>query len=510
MLDVLFINPGNAFGIYQDLSKHYTCIEPPTWALLLAESCRASNYNVAILDVNAESLTDEESLERIKKANPRLICFVVYGQNVNAGTVGMSGAVRLSSLIKSSGIDTPIAYIGSYVQALPKKSLEDEKSIDIVFTNEGVIALKNLLKLSDLRNHSDLMKVNGIAFRVDILGIIINPPEKVVTDLDKELPGYAWDLLPFKGKPLDLYRAPMWHAEYDESKRSPYAAIQTSLGCPFGCEFCIINIINRDDNEEIGVAGNYSKIRYWSTDFIIKEFDKLAALGVKTIKITDELFLFNKKHYVPLCEKLKERGYGKDFLLWAYSRVDTVAHPENLKLVREAGIRWLALGIESGSRSVRLEVSKGKFQDINIKQVVDQIHNAGIEVMANFIFGLPGDTIESMQSTLDLSKELCTSGWNGYPAINLPGSQIYYNAIKKGIELPETYTGYSFHSYDTLCNKTESLTAAQVLKFRDDAYTEYHNYPPFLERIKKLYGKEQADNIIKMAQIKLKRKLLGD
>ena len=78
--------------------------------------------------------------------------------------------------------------------------------------------------------------------------------------MDKDLPGYAWDLLPYKSKPLDLYRAPMWHAEYDFEKRTPYASLQTSLGCQFGCNFCMINILNRDDNEEVGVASNYSGI----------------------------------------------------------------------------------------------------------------------------------------------------------------------------------------------------------------------------------------------------------
>ena len=54
--------------------------------------------------------------------------------------------------------------------------------------------------------------------------------------MDEDLPGYAWDLLPYKEKPLDLYRSPMWHAEYNFNQRSPYAAIQTSLGCQFKCD----------------------------------------------------------------------------------------------------------------------------------------------------------------------------------------------------------------------------------------------------------------------------------
>ena len=54
---------------------------------LLAESCRSVGYKVGICDANAEQLTASDVLERVRKLNPRLICFVVYGQNVNAGTV---------------------------------------------------------------------------------------------------------------------------------------------------------------------------------------------------------------------------------------------------------------------------------------------------------------------------------------------------------------------------------------------------------------------------------------
>jgi anaerobic magnesium-protoporphyrin IX monomethyl ester cyclase len=195
----------------------------------------------------------------------------------------------------------------------------------------------------------------------------------------------------------------MWHAEYDENKRSPYAALQTSLGCRFGCNFCMINIINRDDNNEIGVASDYSQMRWWSTDFIIKEFDKLINMGVRTIRIVDEMFMLNPKYYIPLCEKLAKRNTDDSLRMWAYSRVDTIKRLETLKLVRKAGIKWLCLGIESSSREVRLEVSKGKFEDVDIKEVVKNVHDADIDIMANYIFGLPGDDMKKMKETLDLS-----------------------------------------------------------------------------------------------------------
>jgi radical SAM superfamily enzyme YgiQ (UPF0313 family) len=506
--DVLFISPGNATGIYQELSSKYSSIEPPTWALLLAQSCRSIGFNVSLIDVNVEELENQQVLERINEIKPRLICFVVYGQNVNAGTVNMAGATYLSNFLKKENVTIPICYIGSYIQALPKKCLQDEPSIDFGFTNEGVYSLRNVLSLPEI-NEENLENIKGIVYRKNG-EIKMTFPEKVVPSerMDIDLPGYAWDLLPYKETPLDLYRAPMWHAEYDENKRSPYAAIQTSLGCQFGCDFCMINILNRNDNEEIGVAGNYSSMRFWSPEFIIKEFDKLVKLGVHTIKITDEMFLLNRKYYVPLCEMLKERGYGEFLRMWAYSRVDTVRRPDLLKLVREAGIKWLALGIESGDKTVRLEVSKGKFEDVDIQKVIEQVHEADIEVMANYIFGLPGDTMDSMKKTLDLSKQLCTFGWNAYATMALPGSKLYKDAVDKGIQLPDTYEGYSFHGYNTLPLPTESLSASKILKFRDDAYYEYHTNDKFLEKIKNKFGDIAVDNIREMVKIKLKRKIL--
>ena len=111
---------------------------------------------VAILDVLAEKLEIREVVERIEKLKPRLICFTVYGENVNSGTTQMSGAVKLADAVKESGLNIPIAFVGSYVQALPYKVLNDEKSIDFVFTNEGVYALWSVLKLDNLHDKNKL------------------------------------------------------------------------------------------------------------------------------------------------------------------------------------------------------------------------------------------------------------------------------------------------------------------------------------------------------------------
>tara|TARA_A100001015_G_scaffold321242_1_gene450978 strand:- start:5717 stop:7258 length:1542 start_codon:yes stop_codon:yes gene_type:complete len=511
MIDILFITPNSAEKVYQGLSKKLSAIETPTWSLLLAESCRSKGGNVAILDCLAENLSLKEAYSRILEIDPKLICFVVYGQNVNAGTTNMIGAVELSSYLKEKKIIPPIAYIGSYVQALPKKSLIDEKSIDFVFINEGVYSLHEILKIEKY-NDINLKKVPGIFFRKKNNEIEFTGPVNVVPTekMDDDLPGYAWDLLPFKNKPLDLYRSPLWHAEYKNEFRSPYAAIQTSLGCQFKCNFCMINILNKNDDQEVGVASEYNGMRFWSTEFIIKEFDKLISMGVKTIKITDEMFLLNPKYYVPLCDKLTERNKDDDLKLWAYSRIDTVKRPEILSKVRSAGIKWLCLGIESGSKSIRLEVSKGKFEDVDVEKVVKQIEDSDIQVLANYIYGLPGDTTESIENTFNLSLKLNTLGWNTYAAMALPGSQLYKEALEKNIDLPKKYEEFSFHSYDTKPLPTETLKASEILRLRDDHFHKYFSNEKFQDKIKKKFGQNAVDNINGMLKVKLRRKLIEE
>ena len=99
-IDVCFLVASSSKKSYQSLAKTYSAIEPPTWALLLAQSCRSIDFKVAIVDANAENLSNKDVLKKINELNPRIVCLVVYGQNVNAGTANMSGAVDITNYLK--------------------------------------------------------------------------------------------------------------------------------------------------------------------------------------------------------------------------------------------------------------------------------------------------------------------------------------------------------------------------------------------------------------------------
>ncbi len=494
-LDILFIHPNASRKIYQDLSKDFSAIEPPIWAGMLAAHCLQHGFSAEILDCEALHLDDSQAASKIREANPRVACLVIYGQQPSASSQNMAGAVSLAEEVKNNSPDIKIVFVGGHVSALSLAVMQAHGCVDMVCQNEGVYTLSNLLK-TNLKDKLD--KVDGLGYR-DNGQIILNKPSSIVAkeDLPNELPGIAWDKLPMK-----QYRTALWHAFSNDCQRQPFAALYTSLGCPMKCSFCMINIINRQENE---YSDGSAIFRYWDPEFIIQEFDKLAKMGIKNIKIADELFVLNTNHFIKVCQLIIDRGY--DFNIWCYSRIDTVKE-EHLETLKKAGVNFLALGIESGNIRVRKDVIKGRFEEVDIRDIVKQIRAHDINVAANYIFGLPEDDEQSMQQTLDLALEMNTEMANFYSAMAYPGSPLHGAAKDKGWKLPETYSGYSQHSYDTQPLPTKYLTAEQVLAFRDEAWMKYHTNPKYLNLLKEKFGQIAYDETLRSTKIKLKRRIL--
>ena len=494
-LDILFIHPNASQKIYQDLSKDFSAIEPPIWAGMLAAHCQKKGFHAEILDCGAWHLDEAQSVARIKEVNPKVSCFVVYGQQPSASSQNMDGAVLLAEALKAEFPQTKILFVGGHVAALSREVLENHSCIDMVCQNEGVYTISGLLR-TNLRDKLD--QVNGLGYR-DNGTIVLNKPSPIVSkqDLPEEMPGVAWDKLP-----MERYRTSLWHSYSNNCERQPFAALYTSLGCPMRCSFCMINIINRQENE---YSDGSAVFRYWDPNFIIRDFDHFAKLGIKNVKIADELFVLNPTHFIKLCELIIERGYK--FNIWCYSRVDTVKE-QYLETLKKAGVNWLALGIESGNTRVRKDVTKGRFEDVDIRSVVQKIRGHDINVIANYIFGLPEDDLTTMQTTLDLALEMNTEEANFYSAMAYPGSPLHGEAKKKGWKLPDRYAGFSQHSYYAQPLPTKYVTAEQVLEFRDKAWMKYHTSPAFLALLKKRFGQTAVDETLRSTQIKLKRKIL--
>jgi anaerobic magnesium-protoporphyrin IX monomethyl ester cyclase len=483
---VTFVIPSSAAQAYQALANKYSAIEPPTWALLLANAVRVEGHTPYILDFDAEPTGVEEAAEKI------------------AGTTMMIGASKLAKQLKASHPSIKIVFIGSHASALPYDVI-GLPYVDFVFINEGVYGLLDLLQTNYV---DELHKVRGVLYKKHGFAATGTPGEIVQTkDMDRVMPGYAWDLLPKNTNLLDKYRAHYWHSNFLDEGRTPFAAISTSLGCSFGCNFCMINIVNRTSYQKGTVSSDTRGMRFWSPELMLKEFEYLWENGVRTVRLTDEMFFLNKKYYVPILQGLVDRGMKFNF--WAYARVDSV-RKDQLELFKKAGVNWLALGIEAGNPQVRLEIDKGRFKQVDIHEVVQDIKDADINVLGNYMFGFPEDTQETMQETLDLALELNCEHANFYAAMALPGSPLYMEAVNNKWELPQTFDEFAFLSYDCKPLRTKNLTGAEVLKFRDEAWHKYFSHEPFLNLVENKFGLQSRHNIEEMSKIRLKRKILGD
>ena len=488
-LDLLLINPNGQDRIYAELGHELTAVEPPLWCRLIAGYARDRGRAVAIIDAEAENLRPETVAARAVASRPRLIGMIAFGHQPSASTQQMTAASPTCQAIKARNPDQPIIIVGGHVAALPERTLREE-AVDFVCNSEGPITVHELLDVLRDGAPCDFSQVRGLVWR-DGGAIRSNSPPPLIKDLDNDLNGNVWDLLP-----MAKYRAHNWQCFGDLAARKPYASIYTSLGCPYRCTFCCIN-----------APFGSNRYRMRSPQAVGAEIDLLHdAYGVTTYKIVDEMFVLNERHVDAVCDELIARDYRLN--IWAYARVDTV-RPNMLDKLRRAGVRWLALGIESGSAHVRDGAQKS-FERAEIVDVVRQIRNSGINVIGNFIFGLPDDDLSSMQQTLELATELNCEFANFYSAMAYPGAPLHRIAVANGWALPDSWSGFSQYSYDCLPLPTEKVSAAEVLKFRDEAFQRYFAGKRYLDLVTEKFGWETRRHVEQMTRHKLRRKIVED
>ena len=518
-LDLLLVSPGGRSEIYQHLADDLTAIEPPVWCGLIAEFIRRKGFTVQILDANADGLDSAEAGQAIADRHARFVAITVYGQNPSASTQTMPEALRISYAVKAFDEGSKVVMLGGHVAALPDRTLK-ESGADYVCTGEGCYSLLDLLSGKNEHDCRGIGFMGTSPMSARTYFETVSAPN--VTDVNVDMPTMAVDLLPSMGK----YRCHSWHgwtapepglySSKPRMCRLPYAAIYTSLGCPYRCSFCCIAApFKEGDRVALRLAGKQipdevpNSYRLWNPENV---GDLLANLhynhGVGNIKIADEMFVLNKQHVEGTCDVIQAliRNPADSLNIWAYARVDTANDLALLEKMRRAGFRWLALGIESASSKVRNGVDKSYAQE-KIVACVNRIKAAGIHVLANYIFGLPDDDYESMSETYKLACEINAPWANFYSALPYPGSQLWR-------ETPSHHTAqwstFSQHSYDCKPMATKHLTSTEVLNFRDQAFEAYYTNERYLSSIAREFGDGARAEVEAMTGRRLSRQLLEE
>lgn len=479
---VLLIAP-HSKSTYGELNELIS-VEPPIWAALLRKAIIAKGYPAVLIDQHAEDKSHEDIVKMILHLEPELVVIVNYGHQPSASTQTMQAAHELLEVMREAGLKKDVVLVGGHTSALPVETLKKENYSGTLYVAKGE-GLNPILKLL---KHLNPGHIPGLYGYNNFGGYLMEPlsQDKKAENLDETFPGIDWDALP-----LDRYRAHNWHVLDNPGSINSYAAIYTSLGCPFKCSFCCIN-----------APFDSNSFRFWSPKFTVDQIEELAKRGIQNLKIADEMFVLREDHFMEIARLIIERNIKMN--IWAYARVDTVKD-KYLETLKKAGFNWLALGIESGSQHVRDGVTKGRFKMDDIYKTVQTIKSHGINIIGNYIFGLPDDTEESMKETLNLALELNCEFANFYSAMAYPGSPLYLQTPKE--DLPDSYLGFSQHSYETKPLKTKTVSAAGVLQFRDSAHKKYFSSPSYLAMVKSKFGDPGLKMIESMNKKEVKRKL---
>lgn len=266
-------------------------------------------------------------------------------------------------------------------------------------------------------------------------------------------PFQGFPMMPWHKLPMHLYRAHYWHC-LDGSPRSPYASVYTSLGCPFNCYYCNIHAL----------YGGSREVEFRPIPDIIKEIATLVAqYKVRNIKFWDELFTLREDRVLSICQAVK--GWGLN--IWAYARLDTVTG-KMLKAMKAGGINWLAYGFES--------VSDKKFID-QTEEVIKMTRDAGISIIANFMFGAPGTTQNDSKRSVEFAMKHLFEFVNFYDAKPYPGSQWYEDLKLRSVDWQE------FSQYGNISN------------FRQQAFKDYFTNPDYLSMLEKKWGAQAVEQI---------------
>ena len=485
-LDLLLIFPNNRQHAYGDLGRDIAGVIPPVQAGLTAAYLRERGYTVQILDADAREWLPNQIAQHVASLRPRLV--IVNTDHVNSGDVTkMAAAGDTARAIHASAPNVPVLFDGVVPTAYPRWMLEDEGA-DYICQGEPYEPIVQLV--AKLKTEGDDARVApheipGIWARYGD-DIVPGTPAPMVPHVDN-LPMTAWDLMPPQN-----YRAYHWHCFDRLDRRSPYAALFTNMGCPYGCTFCSVNV----------VAGR-PNFRPHSPDRVMQELELLHNVyHVTNIRFLDNIFTVREDLVEELCDKIIRSGM--EFNIWAYARIETVRNLDLLRKMRQAGVHWLCYGIEAAHPRVRAAVAKSSDPD-QINRALDLTREAGIWILGNFIFGLPEDDRESMQMTLDFAKDFNFEWINFYCAMAYPGTKLYDEVKAAGGALPNTWSGYGQLSPDAQPLPTHYLSAKEILAFRDAAFIEYNSNPRYLAMLEKTFGPAAPAYVKRILEHKLVR-----
>jgi len=406
---------------------------------------------VKVLDCSAVGMYHLELEALTRNFSPRFAFW-------NTATPTLNSDLDLAYRIKSVVPDVITGVMGTHVTADPNAALANI-SIDMVIRREPEETIREVCHSEDI----NLRKVAGLSYRDPKSQMICRNKDRDFIP-PQNIPTPAWHFLD-----LAPYRLPL--------KGRPFLIVAPVRGCPWECSFCTAPLYYG------------RKLRKRPVSAVMDEISRgMVRFGIRDFFVWADTFTADPGYVMAFSNELLNRNLK---IRWTCnSRVDTLTWKMLTKMKR-AGLWMISFGLESGNNNI-LEKSGKKITVDQSRRAVAMAHEIGIRTSGHFILGLPGETEQTLQETLNLSLELPLDIAQFYAAAPFPGTELYKDAKKFGWLCEDN----SFSQNAAVMN-LPGLSQKRVNEFRRYAHRRFYGRPKALWKILRMIEVESLKDILK-------------
>ena len=419
----LLVNPplvnGVAFtrqGRCQEREEVLGTTKPPYTLALLAAMLRDAGCEVRLVDLTAERRPVDDLMAQLDREGftPTLILFPSTTPTLDPDVA------EIARLKKHFG--APIFCFGPHASTTPRASMLRAPDVDGMFIGEpedAALALARLDSLDGLATIPSLTWRRGPSTSLGAGDIVPHSAQGSYSGF-ATMPFPAWDLVPMR-----LYSLPLVNR--------PYVIVETSRGCPYACDFCVAPIHQGHKFRERSAKTLVDEIERCYRDF-----------GVDFFYLWGDTVTLNVKTFTAFCDELIARNLPIQW--FGNARADNLTDPAFVHRLRKAGCWMLAMGIETESEEIRKDMVK-KLERQKIQAALTNMRDAGIRSFAFFILGYPGETLATIDHTIEYAIELNPDFANFYPAVPYPGTALYDKVVRDGLLVEEDWARMEYSYY---------------------------------------------------------------
>ena len=462
----LLINPplinGVAFtrqGRCQEREDVLGTTKPPYTLALMASLLRRAGCEVRLIDATAARLTMSDVIARLdgEGFKPSLILFPSTTPTLDADVAAIAAL--------KNHYDAPMFCFGPHASTAPQLAMERAPAVDGMFVGEPEDAA---LQLAMLDSPAQLSTIPALTWRESGGPVVPHRAHGSFSGF-QSMPFPAWDLLTLSDYALPLVN-------------KPYVIVETSRGCPYTCDFCVAPIHQGH------------KFRDRSAKDLVDEIERChREFGVEFFYLWGDTVTLNVKSFTAFCDELIARKLPIQW--FGNARADNLTDPAFVHRLKRAGCWMLALGIETESEDVRKDMVK-RLERQKIQAAFKNMREAGVKSFAFFIFGYPGETLQSMESTVKYAIELDPDFANFYPAVPYPGTSLFDKVVRDGLLPPGAADDWSRMEYSYYMLAGNGLDEHTVMQAIHRAKRRFFLRPGYLARhvgdIARLAASKQA------------------